>query len=388
LKIGIVLSSTPAYSETFFRSKILFLKEAGYKVTLFVEHKNSSFDLCDVKAGFNFGNGMLKDGLSLTIAIGRLSLSPAKAFRLFKLNKKDNYLFKQNLRSLLRCAHILHSKVNWLHFGFATLALGRENLAKVIGSKTAASIRGYDIVVYPLKHPNCYTLLWQRLDKLHYISDSLLLLAEQNGFDKILTPAVKITPAIDTNKFAPKEKTFNNKLIITTIARLHWIKGLEYTLEALAMLKQADVDFEYHIIGEGEERERLVFAAYQFGIADNVQFRGEIPHTEIPSLLNETDIYIQYSINEGFGNSVLEAQAMGCLCIVSDAEGLSENVIHNETGFVVKRRQPELLYKAIQYAISLSENEKQKITIAAISRVKQEFNLERQKESFIHLYSG
>jgi colanic acid/amylovoran biosynthesis glycosyltransferase len=39
-KIGIVLSSTPGYSETFFKSKIKGLQESGYDVTLFVDTIN------------------------------------------------------------------------------------------------------------------------------------------------------------------------------------------------------------------------------------------------------------------------------------------------------------------------------------------------------------
>lgn len=385
--IGILLSNTPTYSETFFRNKILFLKEAGYDVTLFVEQKNSDFDLCKTITGFKLGNGALKDALSLSIALFRLNLSPVKTFRLFKLNKESNFSLKQNIRSLLLCAHILHSKADWLHFGFATITLGRENLAKTIGAQMAVSLRGYDIIVYPLKHPDCYALLWQRVNKLHYISDNLLVLAEKNGFDKTRIPAVKITPAIDIEKFTPTEKTVNPKLLFTTIARLHWIKGLEYTLEALANLKQTGVDFEYRIIGEGEERERLVFAAHQMGIANNVLFLGKLPQSEIAKLLSQTDIYIQYSINEGFCNSVLEAQAMGCLSIVGDAKGLTENVLHNQTGFVVKGRSPYLLSLALQNVIALSVFEKQQITNAARNRVKLEFNLNKQKQSFIDLYS-
>ena len=60
------------------------------------------------------------------------------------------------------------------------------------------------------------------------------------------------------------------------------------------------------------------------------------------------DIYIQPSIQEGFCNSVLEAQAMGLLVIVSDAEGLHENVINNVTGWVVKKRNPILLSEKLR----------------------------------------
>ena len=51
--------------------------------------------------------------------------------------------------SILRSSHIIRYDLDWLHFGFATCALGRENLASLIGAKMSTSIRGYDIAIYP-----------------------------------------------------------------------------------------------------------------------------------------------------------------------------------------------------------------------------------------------
>ena len=95
------------------------------------------------------------------------------------------------------------------------------------------------------------------------------------------------------------------------MGRLKWVKGLEYTLEALGELHKKGVDFEYTLIGEGEEYERLCFAAYQLGIRDKVSFKGKMSHSEVKKAMEQADIYLQYSLQEGFCNSVLEAQAMG-----------------------------------------------------------------------------
>ena len=48
MKIGIVLSNTPAYSETFFNSKIKGLINNGVEVALCVAEKDKSFNLCKV----------------------------------------------------------------------------------------------------------------------------------------------------------------------------------------------------------------------------------------------------------------------------------------------------------------------------------------------------
>ena len=76
---------------------------------------------------------------------------------------------------------------------------------------------------------------------------------------------------------------------------------------------------------------------------EKVSFKGKLAHMEVKKAMEQADIYLQYSLQEGFCNAVLEAQAMGLLCIVSDAEGLPENVLHGQTGWVVPKRQPALL---------------------------------------------
>ena len=169
---------------------------------------------------------------------------------------------------------------------------------------------------------------------------------------------------------------------------MHWKKGLVYTLEALAILKKEGVSFHYIIIGAGIEFERLKYAAYQLGIFNQVTFTGKINHELVKKKLQEADIYLQYSNQEGFCNAVLEAQAMGLLCIVSDAEGLSENVIHEESGWVVPKMNPKMLANKILEVLNLHQEEKLKITEHAKFRVNQEFNIQKQQQEFIQFYSS
>src|SRR5690606_3559111 len=130
----------------------------------------------------------------------------------------------------------------------------------------------------------------------------------------------------------------SKKTHFATVSRLHYIKGLDYILEALSLLKKEGYDFQFTIIGDGNEKERLQFAVHQLGLADCVVFAGKLLPEQVKATLNTTDVYLQYSLQEGFCNAVLEAQAMGLLCVVSSAEGLSENVLDNETGFVVEKQ--------------------------------------------------
>jgi colanic acid/amylovoran biosynthesis glycosyltransferase len=265
------------------------------------------------------------------------------------------------------------------------MALQSESVAKAIHAKLAVSVRGFDVDVYPLKYQNCYSILWKHIDKLHAISNYTYKKALESGLSS-QTPFQIITPAIDHSKFVSTTNNIEKTLKFVTIARLHWIKGLDYTLEALSILKKSGIDFQYIVIGEGQEFEQLKFATYQLNLKDNVRFVGQKEPEEVITYLSEASIYLQYSDSEGFCNAVLEAQAMGLLCVVSDAEGLTENVIHEETGIVVPKRQPKLFAQAIKNLLLLPEERKQLMRVNAQNRVQNQFHLNKQQQEFLEFY--
>lgn len=386
MRIGIVLPAVPGYSETFFRNKIIGLQQNGVEVLLFVNNPSGTFDLCKVYHAPVLNGSRANVFFTGLAALSKaLFFNPARNIRFLKLERKDKRPLFQALKNLMASEFILSKNIDWLHFGFGTMALGKENVAAAIGAKMAVSFRGFDYYVYPLKNKGCYKLLFSKRVKYHVLSEGMKNgLLNQSISEKSI---VKITPAIDSLLFRASEKTMQPPIKITTIARLHWIKGLEYTLEAMALLK-GTLDFHYTIVGAGVEKERLQFAVYQLGLSDSVMFAGALPPERVKEQLQQTDIYVQYSLQEGFCNAVLEAQAMGLLCVVSDAEGLSENVLDGKTGWVVPKRQPKLLAKKIKAVATLEKHQQETISRQAVERVKNEFNLENQREEFIAFYEN
>ncbi|WP_299123527.1 glycosyltransferase family 4 protein [uncultured Winogradskyella sp.] len=390
ITIGLVLSSVPGYSETFFRSKIKGLQRHGFKVILFVDYINEDeADLgCEVVVAKNFNAGVLKNTwYSFLALLKSFFLHPSKSLTLYRLNKIDGISFKENFKQVILNQFFLAQNVDWLHFGFGMLAVHRENVAEAMQAKMAISFRGFDLYLSPLKHPKCYDLLFKKDIKYHVLSQEM---KEDLLNYNINSKNIKvITPAINTQFFkSERQAVFTEKIQLITVARLHWKKGIEYTLEALAHLKNKGIAFHYTVIGDGAERERLIFAAHQLGILDQVTFTGKLSQNEVKTKLEKANIYIQYSIQEGFCNAVLEAQVLGLMCVVSNAEGLSENVLDGETGWVVTKRKPKLLTEKIVEIINVSEDLKQKMRNVAISRVLSEFNLEKQQEKFVHFYQN
>ena len=189
--------------------------------------------------------------------------------------------------------------------------------------------------------------------------------------------------------FFTSEKTgLHDPLRILSVGRLTWKKGFEYCLKSLELLKNAGIRFEYRIVGEGEYKEAIMYALHQLNLIENVSLSGKLSRKMVKQEFEWADIYIQPSIQEGFCNAVLEAQAMGLLCIVTNAEGLPENVLDGKTGWVVEKRNPIAIKEQILNIIISDKKDLKEIRKNAIDRVKNRFKIEIQNELFNNFYSN
>lgn len=389
MRIGIVLSSTPAYSETFFRSKIEGLLKNGFEVILYCQKKDEKFNLCPVIVGPKVSSNPLLQVFYFIREFLLLLPYFKRVLKYISLEKKEGNSFPQILKKIYLNAHLLKAELDWIHFGFATQALGSETVPKAIGAKMAVSFRGFDINVYPVKNPGCYTKLWKHVDKVHSISNYLLEKAKRMGLSEN-TPSAIITPAVQLN-LLPKTDFVQilNPLKIVTIARLNWIKGIDLAISAMKILKENGMDFQYSIIGDGDQKqtERYKYMVYESGLQNEVIFCGKMTHKETLEELKKVDIYIQPSLNEGFCNAILEAQAMGKLCIASNKGGLPENILDGKTGWLFPEYSPHSLAVTIEKVLNLSNDEKLLVSENARKRVEKEFNIEKQQIEFLKFYN-
>lgn len=385
MTIALVIPSLPQYSETFLINKISGLKASGFSVILLVVGVSKRLQI-DVPVYYQpilASQGLMRWIHVVWLLLKSFLLRPAKSLKLLSEAKNAGYEGFGRLRMLAVLSNFIQIKADWIHFAFGTMAVERAFVGKVLGARVGMSIRGYDIAIAPVVNPGLYRNVWPFINKVHSISNDLISVAKSHGMPTDM-PYEIISPAIEPSIFENKSfRKWHEKPKFLTVSRLHWKKGLTYTLAALAKL---DFDFEFTIIGEGPERERLIFTAHQLGIGDRVSFVGKKTQSEIVAAMHTHDFYLQYSVQEGFCNAVLEAQAAGMLCIVSDAEGLHENVLHNETGWVVEKRQPEKLAKRIIETLQLSESIKNAISHNAAKRISTTFTLKEQASKFEHFF--
>lgn len=100
-------------------------------------------------------------------------------------------------------------------------------------------------------------------------------------------------------------------------------KKQDLVIRALGELRRHGLTLEYWLIGGGDQR-KLRLLARECGVDEQVRFFGSVPHAEVSQLLDNVDVYVQPSLQEGLPRAMLEAMARGCLAIGTPVGGMPE----------------------------------------------------------------
>lgn len=129
----------------------------------------------------------------------------------------------------------------------------------------------------------------------------------------------------------PPERVHHPLRFIST-SQLNADKGHKDMLTALAQLKKAGHDFEYHIVGTGTIEAGLKDVTADLDLNKQVIWHGFQP--DVRALLRQADVFLLPSHTEGLPNSLLEAMAEGLICVSRNVGGVAE---------VWPKETPELL---------------------------------------------
>ena len=126
----------------------------------------------------------------------------------------------------------------------------------------------------------------------------------------------------------------SNITLMTTAAVNVRYKGQEYVIKAIPKLNKKGIRVRYVLVGGGDDS-YLRSVAKKYKVEDQVVFMGRQPLNKVFELLDEADIYVQPSLQEGLPRSVIEAMSRACPCIGAKTAGIPE-LIHPK--LVVRRK--------------------------------------------------
>jgi colanic acid/amylovoran biosynthesis glycosyltransferase len=271
-----------------------------------------------------------------------------------------------------------------IHFEFGLNARGVTWMRDVAGCPIVVSFRGYDLNYTGLDQPGYWDEVWAHADALHCLGEDLWQRAVRRGCPPEM-PHRLIPPAVDTARLRPGPRTDGGPLKILTVARLVWKKGYEYGLLAVRELVDAGIDLEYRIVGAGPYADAVHACVHDLGLSGHVRLLGAVPPDGVLAELQAADVLLHPAVSEGFGNAVMEAQAVGIPVVCTDADGLRENIAEGETGFAVARRDPGALAAALK-RLAADADLRRRMGEAGRRRVIEQFDPERQIDAFVELY--
>ncbi len=238
------------------------------------------------------------------------------------------------------------------------------------------SIYGSDVYSFPNKSPIHKLLIKNNLKNAKYLASTSHIMAQETK--KYTNKQIFVTPfGIDADKFKSFKDPFTKDKIITVglVKTLKKKYGIEYLVRAVPIVERElkkisilNVRIKLIVYGYGELKPKLEKLSDSLHI--DAGFPGFIKYEDVPEVINSMDIICIPSIDnsESFGVSAVEAMACERPLVVSNVDGLREVVIHEKTGLIVKKEDPEAIAVALlrlindnSMAIELGKNGRKRV---------------------------
>jgi glycosyltransferase involved in cell wall biosynthesis len=119
------------------------------------------------------------------------------------------------------------------------------------------------------------------------------------------------------------------------------------------LLRRRYPDVEVRIVGGGFEWERWRRLADEIGAAPNVTWLGDVDDRRaVVGEFKRAHVFVHTSIQEAFGNVLLEAMASARAIVTVEAACMPEMLAASRAGALVPPNQPEALAAAIEQMLS------------------------------------
>jgi glycogen(starch) synthase len=160
------------------------------------------------------------------------------------------------------------------------------------------------------------------------------------------------------------------------LGRLAVQKGFDVVLTALASITDQFPNARLIVAGDGPERSALEHRVAELGLANVVEFMGWVSPHEVLALINTATMVVMPSRWEGLPSVVLQAAIMARPVVATRVSGLSEVVVHQNTGLLVEPEDAQGLAEAIALLLDQPETAV-RMGLAARRRVQELFNWEK-----------
>jgi len=221
--------------------------------------------------------------------------------------------------------------------------------------------------------------------------------AKKNLMAKLNLPEEKfrvIPNAIDLQEFnfeldikkKKKDLGINNEnMNIVCVSKLRKGKGHEHLLEAFENVFAENKHLNLLIVGDGEQKNRLLRQIENYSCKNNIYFLGN--RSDVKEILKISDIFVLPTLGEGMSNAIMEAMVCGLPVITTDIPENKELITNNENGLLIPLKNVNFLEEAIKKIIynkdlggELGENAKEKM--------RESFDINIIASKFVHFFNS
>jgi len=174
---------------------------------------------------------------------------------------------------------------------------------------------------------------------------------------------VSLVPCgVDLSVFRPLDQKsvrarlgLNGEKILLYVGRIEPLKGLDLLVETAAQMDSGE-KVRMIVVGADvngdREMDRVKQLAKERDLDDQIDFIGQVDHSELPFYYNAADVCVVPSYYESFGLVALESMACGTPVVATRVGGLSTIIDHGHTGYLKSWRCPEAFANSVEMIIS------------------------------------
>ncbi|MDX2447424.1 MAG: glycosyltransferase family 4 protein [Desulfobacterales bacterium] len=389
--LGMILKGYPRISESFISNEILLLEQQGIPIHIFsMRQPRESFSHKSVQQ-INARVDYLPESIlaalpqllfyNLLLAIkapGLYLRAIVVAFRRFLRTHKS-----ATIKHLLQAGYLVQKLLpgsGVVHF-HAHFAHSPSSVGMFVSwlSGLEFSFTGHAKDIYtsnPLQLKEKMTKARFVVTCTEYNRRHLSMLA---GNDNV--PLYRIYHGIDLDLFSGGDLRRHPTVPyhFVTVARLVPKKGLATVYRALQWLQKNDVDFQHTLIGDGDDRDKVLALIRDLGLSGSCKWVGTLAHEYVLDHYRRSDLFVlgcEQAANgdrDGIPNVFVESLAMGLPVVGTRLSAIPELIEDGKTGLLVQPGNDEEMARAMLRILADTQLREQLIH-SGKERVRQAFN--------------
>lgn len=205
--------------------------------------------------------------------------------------------------------------------------------AQLAGIPSAVIVGGTDVLILPRlpKRGPCVQRVLSQSDAVISVSEGLRRATCELGIspERVQTIYQGIDERVFNRSVSREEARLRLGLCpdfvhLVWVGRIVPVKAIPMLLQAVSLLRDRQVRFKLHLLGDGPSRPGLEKMSAQMGLDSYVRFQGPVAHDRLADWYRAADLTVLSSDSEGLPNVLRESLACGTPFVSTDVGSLNE----------------------------------------------------------------